>query len=253
MSIVLTRKQPKTRARRDKEAKARKQKGLKVKFVPAEIIRKHLHQLHDQGWSYTSIAQQAGVGHATVYRIAAGERDNVHPRTANALMNVSPRRPNELLDDTRMVSAIGVRRRLQALLRQGHRREEIAEAAGITLSVIRHALRDDSPSLTRAARDSICAAYDVMSTRSGTSKITASRAEAKGWPSPWDWEAANIDDPLSYPPKVSGPSRGDLKRRAAALDGPHVTAEDLAKKLGVTSRTIVRWRTERRNQSEVLG
>ena len=233
-------------SRRRKIRYIRRTQG-KPNVVDANIVRNHINTLHSYGLGFSSIAQVAGCNDRTIRFIAEGRNATCYLYVAQGILAVTP------IPDPRQdwVLRIGATRRIRALRRFGYALPDLDAHLGSGMA--RSIADGKGPTISYASWEKVKRLYECLSATPGPSGRATAHAVKQGWLSPWDWEAANIDDPLSYPPKVSGPSRGDLKRQAAALDGPHVTADDLAKKLGVTSRTIVRWRTERRNSGKEIG
>lgn len=96
----------------------------------------------------------------------------------------------------RLVDGIGTRRRLQALAVLGWRWPDIGARMGVTGSAVHQMATLPKPvELPTVAR--VKAIYRELSVRSGPSRITASRAAAKGWHGPLAW--ADIDDPACEP------------------------------------------------------
>lgn len=67
-------------------------------LVPAVRVAKIVNRLRDRGWSYRAIADEAGVGEATVKRAVAGKVDHCQQRVWLALdaLDVLPARPGRL-------------------------------------------------------------------------------------------------------------------------------------------------------------
>ncbi|QGH75798.1 helix-turn-helix DNA binding protein [Gordonia phage Syleon] len=234
--------------------KARKDRGIGSVMVPAEPVREHLSRLRGAGMSFNAIAEQAGVSDAALRMIAKGTREHVHPRTAHFVMQVSyiPSRTR----GTRRMPVAGTRRRIGALMRAGHRMQDIGEAMGTTLHTVREIFRSEGTkeSVTVDTYRAACKAYAQLSMVKGPSSVTASRAERAGWPTVWDWETAHIDDPDSWPaelPKADAPAKV-ARRQGITLLGIGMTHAEVAAKLGVSERSVNRWSIQMKEADDAI-
>lgn len=99
------------------------------------------------------------------------------------------------------IDSTGTRRRLQALAVLGWRWEDIGARLGTTSQAVQsRAVEDTVVHRDTAAR--YAAVYRELCERPGPSRITASRAAAKGWHGPLAWQ--DIDDPACQP-DTAGP------------------------------------------------
>lgn len=240
----LTKRPPgETRKRRDYRYLQAKRSGQKY-WLDATPCREYILELSRYGYTDAAIARKAGVAKSTVSHLRNGEYTRIAAVIADAVMDVRPVPDSGLA----YVPAVGVGRRIKALQKIGWRGSDIDEHLGMAKGTSSQlCLRKH---VTPATWFKVVEVYDKLSLRRGPSDATSRRVDS---PTPLDWETVNIDDPDVWPAKSESSDTDFKRRQAAAWDGPDVTAEDLAKKLGVSSRTIVRWRTERRNSGKEIG
>ncbi len=209
--------------------------GEDLSYVGADPVKDHIRQLQEIGWSNQRIAEAAGLAarQSVLYIL---DHDQVKPRTAQAIMSI----PLDAEPRSGVVSAVGLRRRVQALATMGWTRKHIAEDAGISVfQVDRIADRRDMV-LERNAiplRES----YERLCMTPGPSKYVKQRAIARGWLPPLSWD--NIDDPKERPSrKYRRGAKGSLtpfeiKYRDLVLVG--VTEDlELAERLDVSVKSL---------------
>lgn len=216
-----------------------------------EPVREHLLGLIAVGLSARSLARDAEVGMTCVHNVLNLRNERISIRQAKALMAVSwypnPRQGNVL--------ALGAARRLRALHAIGWTWYLIADHAGVPESQLSKIAR---PTTTRKAIswewwNAINLTYEALSGTPNTAgRANAARlhAQRNDWAAPLDWEGHNIDDPHAsveaqpYEPK----SRIDEIREAAAVRAERVaeltalglSAKEVAQRVGITPRQVVR-------------
>lgn len=164
----------------------------------AEHARGHVNSLREQGGSYRSIAQAAGLAPTTVHDIAAG-RARPRERTTIAVLTVTTtalRRPR--------VDAGGTRLRLRALHVMGHGSARIARAAGASDKTIRALVKGDAKTISVRLRDTITAIYDAWwdkraPERTPYERAAATTARRMAIRGNWCAAAALDDDLLDVP------------------------------------------------------
>lgn len=218
-----------------------------IGHIPTEQVATHIDTLTGYGLSHATIARDAGVQLSSVIRIAERLRATSKVRVATRILAVTWT-PNPRQE---MVLAIGALRRLQALAAIGWSQTAISDRTGVTRSVLNQLkyARTTSWETWVAIRDT----YETLSaTPATTGRLARVRGEAlrRGWPAPLDWEGHNIDDPCviveahPYEPK----SRIDEIREAAAVRAERVaeltalglSAKEVAQRVGITPRQVVR-------------
>ena len=95
-----------------------------------------------------------------------------------------------------MVDATGTRRRLQALLANGHRAKDLVAALGVHTSCQR-IIRSEK--VSAVIRDSVTQLYGELENRVGPSDLARERYRGLGYLSPMWWDPDIIDDPDAEP------------------------------------------------------
>lgn len=229
-------------------------------YLDPPPIRDHINTLHAHGLPLASIARDAGLNEHSVYRIHAGLHDSVRVRAAVALMAVT-HHPNER---QAVVLAIGALRRLRALHSLGWSWRAIAHHLPLSEYRVCQLVTRQQVTVTWQHWAAIRDAYEKLSGTAGPSVRARNAADRRGWPTPLDWEGVDIDDPrVTVAPsrlhaahgrvaKAEQRSRADDRRAAVAarrakvaeLTAAGFSAAEIAVRLGVTQRTVVRDRGE---------
>lgn len=213
--------------------------------VPAAPVAEHIQSLRELGLPYASIARDAGVQLTTVYRM--GRNPSTHIKIANAVTAVT-HQPNPRQQS---VLAIGALRRVRALAAIGWSHRIVAEHANVPVSTVLqlHATATVSWPVWSAIRDT----YETLSATPATiGRPSRCRGEAlrKGWPAPLDWEDHDIDDPRvmvaaqPWQPKTMQDLIAERRARVVELTEAGLSSAEIADRLGVTQRTVVRDRAE---------
>lgn len=209
----------------------------------SEPVRDHILTLQGYGLTYYAIGRDAGVGENTVQRIAVGRYNRCRISAATAIMAVTWQpNPRQV-----MVLAIGALRRVRALSRIGWSYPVIAEHSGVSVDVLRdlHNNRTVGWEIWKAIHDT----YETLSgtpATTGRHHQTRNRATAKGWPAPLDWEGYNIDDPRvtveaqPWEPQTYQEQLAERRTQVAQLTEAGLSAAEIADRMGVDARTIVR-------------
>lgn len=108
-------------------------------------------------------------------------------------------RKHRYLYGPRKISALGARRRVQALAAIGWTYREIGErmTPPISSEAVGKLIRFDTTYRDKA--EQIARVYDELWNTPGTSVKTRRRAEASGWFPPMDWDDDRLDDPDYVP------------------------------------------------------
>lgn len=91
------------------------------------------------------------------------------------------------------VSAIGYRRRVQALWRLGWPSHLIAQEAGVGIGTIHRLMREKTGTLRTGTAKKLDAAYERLCMTPGPSKVAAARAAREGHPPPLAWDDIDAD------------------------------------------------------------
>lgn len=237
-----------TRTRRlaKKQYRINKERGLPGR-VDATPARRHLELLHAT-MSWNRIVETVGCASDTIFNIANGNRTHISRRTHEAILAI---KPSYQISGGLYVESIGSTRRLQALQAAGHSIRAITEAMPrASEENVRLATRGERPRIRAAFAAKIDDVYKLLRDQPGDPHI-AETAIAKGYLPPHVWDA-DIDDPSANPcagepdhqPRSDAlVSRDEQQAIAKAMTLAGRPAGEIAERLNVSSRTVVRWRT----------
>jgi len=265
------------KANTDGEAARRRRHlyGTPGTYVDSAEAREHLRALRAAGYTLRAIARTTGVSRQTLTRLqqsasdAGPSRTRVHAITAARLLELSPDDLN--IATGALVSARGVRRRLQALAAIGWTMPALANQLGRTPANLRRVLASDR--VTERTDRQIRALYDRLwnrqpdrSTRRrrAASERARDHARANGWVAPLAWDDIDRDaDPFSCDKHASDDvddmdvdiaveriiARLPISLTAAERDAVIArlsrsgwSLEDIAEVMGISSRTVSRSR-----------
>lgn len=168
--------------------------------------RNHFHSLRGAGWSIRSIAAHAEVSPSELYRYLDG-RDL--PHVERGLLAIEPGTLATRTTRARTVNPepfvprVGTIRRLRALMVLGWPSCEInvrLHALGITdKRAAENLVNQPGRWVTRSRHDAVAAVYRALCTQPGPSARTRSRALAKGYAGPMDWDDIDHDEAPEKP------------------------------------------------------
>lgn len=235
-----------TRRLAKKQYRLNKERGLpgRVGSAPA---RRHLELLHTT-MSWSRIVEATGCAQDTIFNIANGNRKQISRRTHEAILAVQP---SFQISGGLYIDALGSTRRLQALQAAGHSIRVITTAMPhASEENVRLAARGERSRIRASFAAKIHDVYVLLRDQPGDARI-AEAALAKGYLPPHVWDS-DIDDPHADP-RASEPehkplsdavmSRGEQQALTKAMTLAGCPAADIAERVGVTPRTVVRWRT----------
>lgn len=169
--------------------------------VPIGPVRDHLWKLIDAGMTRDKIAEKARVSRATtIHGILDPEREFVRALTAAKILSVPvPEIHDPGADIARLVPAIGIQRRLQALVANGYEQLYLArrlnvvwQTVSLTINGNRDSVRVD---FARAVHELFCELEVVP----GGNRRATLWAQRRGWHPPFAWDHDTIDDPAAEP------------------------------------------------------
>lgn len=167
-----------------------------IGWVDAAPIRAHIMKLVAAGYSLRSIATVSGSNISSLCYVTQGSRKRVLQRTADRILSTPiPKHP---VGTSNLVDPTGARRRVQALMRMGWPKAEIAAHCGLSTSGLRHLLHTNRHVRT-ATVVALKQAFDELAMRPGPSDQTRRHAERLGWLPPLAWDDDTIDHPLGAP------------------------------------------------------
>lgn len=162
--------------------------------VPTEQVRAHILDLRARAMSDLRISELAGVAPSTVYMIVHRNGPNTSRRVGEAILAVT-HDPDPPVNA--MVPGWGAIRRARALSALGWSSTQIAVAAGLTRSVVRHLLRGRPRMVLGSTAVGVVRAYQVLGSgpapESRTSDQVRGEAAVKGWSVPAGWDDHWLD------------------------------------------------------------
>ena len=152
--------------------------------VPADQAKKRLQEITSRGFTLTEIASITGVNRSTLSHLNNQDGKGMRRDTY------------ELLDKMDTVgepcrAVWPIRRRMQALLAAGVKTREIAEEAGISLSIIQRIAFRNKAEVDPATSQALKAAYEKLSGR--PIRPVPASIKYQAWPLPMEW--VDIDNP----------------------------------------------------------
>lgn len=163
-------------------------------YRDATVAREHVAALRDLGWTWQAIADAAGLSVTIAHSLHRGTTRRLLHESETALLAIRPRRYHH---SHRGVSAVGARRRVQALARLGWPNHEIARRIGCSPRSLPTLLSRGSLSMTLAHR--IADVYLELRYTLGPSRAAIGKAIQYGFQPPAAWIAETIDDPDARP------------------------------------------------------
>jgi hypothetical protein len=179
-------------------------------WVDAEPVRIHIRHLQSCGMGLRAIATAAQVDRKRLQGIVTGRpergtgpQEKVRPALAAAVLAVEPTLEN--LAPSTLVSPVGTRRRLRALVAVGWPQQILAARLGMapgnfgTMLGCEHVLVRRALAV-RALYDELFQA-DPVEHGASPAGVTRARQRARenGWAPPGAWDDDTIDDPAAFP------------------------------------------------------
>lgn len=162
-------------------------------YQDATPAREHIARLRELGWTWQAIGQAAGLSPWVAHNLHRGTSRRLLPESLAALLSV----PLDPIESHRGVSAVGPRRRVQALAWMGWPNHEIARRIGCSPPSLPTLLSRGRISTRLALR--IAVVYDELSTTPGPSRVAAGKARQHGFAPPLAWDDERIDNPRCRP------------------------------------------------------
>lgn len=211
-------------------------------YVDATPVREHIGMLMGHGMTYPQIAVLSGVDRTSVRVAHRGHRGmepsrRVRRENAAAILAVQPD-PVAIVPGC-AVNAIGIHRRIEALLADGWTKAELNRRLGNDAPNAKALQVCRSGRVRAATAAKVVALYVELVDVGGPSAFAARRYRGRGYAPPEAWTWDTIDDPWAWPAEVS-PAREQGRREALAEDAAWLVEHGLsveltAHRLGVTS------------------
>lgn len=177
-------------------------------LVDAAPVQSLLAQLTAEGFTGDSIAAATGISRTNLVELP--HRKRVYRSTENSFRALTRRRLIAATPDEGEVPAVGVYRRVRALLRLGWTRQSIGRTPS-EWATLRAVLDGRQHRVKAGFHRYIQALYDQRSMTLGPHKGNRSRFTREGYPPPLAWDDDSIDDPRVRP------LTGDLADRISAF------------------------------------
>lgn len=214
-----------------------KRKEMGYRFtVPSDAARARITKWRAGGASYGDIADHTGLEEGRCWEIDNDGAPRVYTRTAARILKANgwP------------VTALGITRRVRALVRIGWAIPHIAEACGTSHDTILDIRRRQPEFISRKVRDGILAGYEQLAmqlpeptSKQGKAGVSRARNHATrmGWLPPLAWD--DIDDPNERPAVGTNHRRRDDIDHAVVerfLCGEHSLKTTPAERRQITHR-----------------
>lgn len=203
--------------------------------VDAQPTRDRITLLRARGYGLRRLSAIAGISVPTL--LCA--HDTVQARTEKIIMAVPV--PAEVTSGQGKVSAIGTRRRVQALVALGWTQRVIAERVGVTDRALSVAIRKSDENLSDLAAKT-GNVYRELCMTLGPCNRSRIRARKLGFAPPLAWDDDSIDDPDAKP------DMGEIVQvwfpeKWAELAELGITRDDhIAARLNITTESVKRMR-----------
>ncbi|MCU1675971.1 MAG: hypothetical protein JWM93_729 [Frankiales bacterium] len=213
--------------------------GRGAAYVDATGARQHVLALVAAGVGIKRIASLSGVAHSSIYKIAYGQPANGRPPTAT----IRPETERAILAIAleavevaggSVVSAVGTRRRIQALATNGWPGAQLAARLGRTRQSLSRVLTADA--VTAATARAVADLYEELWDTAPPAQTHAQRvantkarniAARAGWLPPLAWDDIDTDqDPAQTATPSTQPARG-RRSIVAAAQGQGVAADQV--------------------------
>ena len=193
-------------------------------LVPATRARNHIRVLSAAGIGHRRVAALASVSAGYVVDIGSGVTKRVAPDVERRIVAIAP--DSSSFAAGQLIPAIGVTRRLQALVRVGWSPASIGRVIGMERTNVSRMLT--ATRVTVRTHETIAEAYeelwnaappdgDVWERR--TAAASRRRAAAAGWIAPLGWDDIDTDP---APPVIDEPDGIDVVAVELAVQGARV-------------------------------
>ena len=177
----------------------RRQQGRS--WVPIERTRAHVKRLRDAGLGWYQIARLSGVSAWVIRNVIESDQKHVTIGTERRLLLVQvPEREHDLASAGAVVSGLGTRRRLRALVAIGYSNARLAKEIDYPASQFGRLLSgefDVTANVARKTEDAFTRLQMVPPPDGYAANRSRLRAARRGWAPPLAWDEDAIDDPRS--------------------------------------------------------
>lgn len=161
-------------------------------LVDAGPVREKIALDVARGWTHRQIAERADIELRTLSTLMS--QDRTATETARKIMTARMTGEPE-----GFVSALGTRRRLQALTRDGHSRAELSERLGYPEQWILSMTQGVSQSCQWPRARDVRELFKELWLTPGDHRQATNAGIRMGWPRPGQWPHSRLDDPAGRP------------------------------------------------------
>lgn len=239
--------------------------------VDPSRARAHLAAAREAGLLPSHVAAAVGLNHLVVSHAADEDTITISRETEAAILSFEiPERAADAVPDEALVPVLGSRRRIQALIADGHPQKYLAERLGYTLP---HELAPiiGKPQPDGRTRERISAGrdrqirelFDELQLVPGTSERARLRGERMGWPRSWEWDEDQIDRPDGQPVRALRTPWAELQAQRAERReqrqarnervielSRYCTDGRIAELVGISDRHVSRIKAEHRRMQQ---
>ena len=217
-------------------------------YIPSEPVREHILELRSAGIGNKRLSKLCGVSHNTIQVILTGRPDRgtgpsktVLRRTAEKILAVPvPATPHVLVSPGVKVSAVGTRRRLQALVALGYSRSELCRQLGIQVSNGHRIFMDDHLMVLASTARAVAELFNRLQLTPGSCSRALNEGRRRGWALPLAWDEDTIDDPNAVPEVGTSQSRAPIMDRVAELEFLNIPRSRMPELLGIAPESLER-------------
>ena len=223
-------------------------------WVELEPVVRHVRSLRETGATLREIADAADVSLPSLSGVLhhKGKTAILASLAEKILSTTSPlKQPPERLPEAAVVSAVGSRRRIQALTVIGWSQGEIAELAGMSIRTVWELSTRDREGVLVRYHLAVSRVYDALWDKEPPAVTVGQRtaikkrrkaAGARGWAPPMAWDDADLDDPDATP-QIAPPGADDIRME---MYRQGMTDRQIAKETGANREAIAKWRQKHR-------
>lgn len=195
-------------------------------WLDAADTKAQLHRLHNAGWAWEAIAEEAGLTSNGLYYLRDGAR-YVRAFTAKVIQDIP------LDGGSGLVPAVGLRRRIEALAVNGWSQAECARRIGIGRWVLWQWANGERVKLRNAQL--VYRLFDELCMAQGPSERTRRMAIEAGWLPPLAWD--DIDNPNENPDLTEQPATF-MDRYLEMRDTLQLTDPQIAARMGIKPESL---------------
>lgn len=212
--------------------------GIPTGRVNPTRTREHILQLGEAGLSQSRIAEMIGARQTSVWQIATGHRKTILASTEAKILSIPIEGAWTMARNHALISAVGTRRRLQALVAMGHTTRYLAEHLGIYQRAVTMITAGEQEHVEALTAFTTARLFKKLQLVPGPSSIGRGRAVRKGWPPPLAWDEGSIDDPQARPRRPVD-DEGSWLENYQELKGFGLSDDRIAQRMGIKHSSLM--------------